>query len=154
MRDYGIAGRAHRRSRRGRDKDRRPGLDIVPVANSVDIFDHGRISAEIDTEAVADISNSIAAAHLILYQIIADGISRSEISRSGSTGNRYRGRTGRRRRRSGCSRSGRNIRVCRKFDCKSYRQRAVVCNIIYGRNELLLGIKVYTVFLTGLLKYR
>ena len=85
MRNYGIAGRAHRRSRRGRNKNRRPGLDIVPVADPVDILDHGRICAEIDTETVADARDSISALHLIFNQIIADSIAHRDIGSGGST---------------------------------------------------------------------
>ena len=85
MRDYGIAGSADRGNRRGRYKDRRPGLDIVPVTDPVDILDHGRICAEIDTETVADARDSISALHLVFDQIITDSISRSDVSRSGST---------------------------------------------------------------------
>ena len=85
MRDNGIAGRPDRGNRRRRYKNCRTGLDIVPVADPVDILDHGRICAEIDTETVADARDSISALHLIFDQIIADGISHSDISRSGST---------------------------------------------------------------------
>ena len=90
MSDYGIAGRAYRWNRRGRNKDRRTGLNIVPTADPVDIFDHGRISAEIDTEAVADIRDSVSALHLISDKIIAYAVSRSDIG--SSRGARSRGR--------------------------------------------------------------
>ena len=84
MRDYGIAGRADRRSRRGRNKDSRPGPDIVPAADPVDILDHGRICAEIDAEAVAYARDSISALHLIFDQIVADSIACSDIGSGGS----------------------------------------------------------------------